>query len=196
MRTVENLRTSKVPEAPVACDGCLVHGGFHATWRAIAEPVMAAVRVLRIAEKGAPVFVVGHSLGGALALFAALELAIEHDTHPAGVFTFGCPRVGNGNFSAFVRATLPTACWRVTHWKDPVPHLPFVRGITPGLSGFWHTPTEVFYDEASTTHHTCNGSGEDPRCSAQFHIGIPPDVNDHLTYFGDAGVGKATCAKA
>ena len=192
---IENIQTSKVPEQSVACSGCMVHKGFHDAWRSIAKQVVARVLWLRTAvAQDASVFVVGHSLGGALAQFAAIELAVEHNLRPSGVFTFGCPRVGNANFSHFANATLVNE-WRVTHWKDPVPHLPFVSGPYPSVAGYWHTPREVFYDETSTSHRTCNGSGEDGTCSAQFPLGVTTRyIHDHLTYFGSTGVGKVACA--
>lgn len=161
--------------------------------------------------------------GGALAVFAALNIFADHglktsvytyvrrrsarklETFAASALLLGstaarrvacppqgCPRIGNRNFSAFVKARLPDTS-RVTHWRDPVPHLPFVHGLGPGVSGFWHTSTEIFYNEPSDAHKVCDGSGEDPTCSAQFNISAAAGVKDHTTYFGVAGIGKKTC---
>ena len=57
-----------------------------------------------------------------------------------GVYTYGQPRVGNKQFAHFYN-TGKHVSWRVTHWHDSVPHLPLE------WQGFWHTATEVFYNE-------------------------------------------------
>ena len=49
--------------------------------------------------------------------------------------------------------------WRVTHYKDVVPQLP-PQGPIP----YQHAATEVYEDQNGKTK-TCNGSGEDPKCS-------------------------------
>ena len=61
--------------------------------------------------------------------------------------------------------------WRVTHWQDPVPHLPL------RMMGFTHVSTEVFYNENSTEYRVCDGSGEDKSCSNNFPSGNGFDIN-------------------
>lgn len=39
------------------------------------------------------IYITGHSLGGALALFAAVELSLNYTV--TAVYTYGQPRVGN-----------------------------------------------------------------------------------------------------
>ena len=48
----------------------------------------------------APVLVLGHSLGGAIAMLAALDL-VEHNVSNVKMVTFGQPRVGNDVFAAY-----------------------------------------------------------------------------------------------
>jgi len=49
----------------------------------------------------APIVVTGHSLGGALATFAVLDL-LNNLSNSLGLFvSFGSPRVGNSNFANF-----------------------------------------------------------------------------------------------
>jgi triacylglycerol lipase len=62
-----------------------VHAGFWSAWSAIAAPVMAA-----IGDK--PVTLVGHSLGGALAICAAVSLKLTGKP-PVYVYGFEPPRV-------------------------------------------------------------------------------------------------------
>lgn len=61
------------------------HEGFWRAWRAIATDVLAAI-------DGQPVTLVGHSLGAALAIAAALDMTISGNP-PAGVYGFEPPRV-------------------------------------------------------------------------------------------------------
>lgn len=61
------------------------HSGFWSAWQAIATDVLAAIN-------GRPVTLVGHSLGGALAIAAALDMTISGNP-PVAVFGFEPPRV-------------------------------------------------------------------------------------------------------
>ncbi|MDE2608967.1 MAG: alpha/beta fold hydrolase [Burkholderiales bacterium] len=61
------------------------HSGFWRAWQAISVDVLAAI-------DGHPVILVGHSLGAALAIAAALEMTISGNP-PASVFGFEPPRV-------------------------------------------------------------------------------------------------------
>ena len=75
--------------------------------------------------EGLPIFVTGHSLGGALATLGAAYLS---GWGLAACYTFGAPRVGNKEFSS----SLQTPIYRVVNPLDTVPHIP-----TP-LRGYRH----------------------------------------------------------
>jgi len=79
-------------------------------------------------------------------------------------YSYEAPRVGNGAFSAeFTRRfgrSFPV--FRVTHYKDPVVHLPFE------WMGYKHVETEVYIDERGA-YKVCKGT-EDPTCSNQWLI--------------------------
>jgi len=88
---------------------------------------------------------VGHSLGGAVALLAALELH-KRGMPPATVTTFGEPKVGNKGFVALVDAMLvsgpdasgPSTYRRLTHVDDPVPLLPLTEwGYLPHAGEYY-----------------------------------------------------------
>ncbi len=70
-----------------------------------------------------PLFVTGHSLGGALAVLAGARLA------PRAVYAYGCPRVGNAAFAASLGST---PIYRMVHGEDLVTRVP------PGWAGFEH----------------------------------------------------------
>ena len=92
--------------------------------------------------------------------------------------TFGQPRTGNAAFASWANKRLEASAlqaYRVTHWQDPVPHVP------PRSAGYEHVGTEVFYDSSMIHYTVCNGSGEDPSC-ADSKIGY--SLNDHIYYYG------------
>lgn len=62
-----------------------IHGGFWKAWQAISADVLAAIN-------GQPVTLVGHSLGSAIAICAAVEMTISGNP-PAAVYGFEPPRV-------------------------------------------------------------------------------------------------------
>lgn len=89
--------------------GGLVHRGF-------LRALLRVWRPLRTHLVGCPgpLFVAGHSLGGALATLAGSAL------RPRAVYTFGAPRVGDAAFGATLRAPL----FRVENRSDLVTRVP------------------------------------------------------------------------
>ncbi|GFR47575.1 hypothetical protein Agub_g9303 [Astrephomene gubernaculifera] len=71
---------------------------------------------------GARLWVLGHSLGGAVALMAAAHLEAAHGLRAAGVFTFGCPRTGDSSWAAAYR--LADVTLRLDNTGDIIPGLP------------------------------------------------------------------------
>jgi hypothetical protein len=167
---IDDINTLKVSYPP--CSGCFVHEGFYDTYLSVQSQMVPALQALIKEYPSLPIQVTGHSLGGALSIHAALDI-IHTFNHPVDVvYNFGQPRVGNPAFETYQKIVLPT--YRVTHWEDPVPHLP------PEILGFVHGPTEIFYNSNNTAFKVCDSSGEDPTCSDQFPVDA--NVNDHLYY--------------
>ncbi|KAK4038733.1 Alpha/Beta hydrolase protein [Parachaetomium inaequale] len=115
------------------CDNCTVHMGFMASWRNAREVVIPALKAAREKYPGYRVHLVGHSLGGAVAALAALEVRLGLGWRDVVVTTFGEPRVGNGKLAEYVdrafgllaqKDSEDLAYRRVTHVGDPVPLLP------------------------------------------------------------------------
>lgn len=92
----------------------VVHQGFYQAWQAIAVDVLAAV-------DGKPVTLVGHSLGGAIALMAATDM-MHSGIKPAAVYGFEAPRVSPTSCVADLLA--PINPWLCRNGSDPVPDVP------------------------------------------------------------------------
>ncbi|CAM9155887.1 unnamed protein product [Chrysoparadoxa australica] len=172
----------KYAQAPVAyegCEGCLVHEGFYKCAQAVVADVWEEIRRIRTKmpiTALSHVYVTGHSLGGAISTLVSLELA---DHMRVVNYSFGSPRIGNDDFAAYTASTLPSAV-RVVHQADLIPHMPLRAW------GYKHHPTEMWETEdpdGGIHIRECDGSGEDPSCSASypwFHCSL----GDHARYLG------------
>lgn len=63
-----------------------------------------------------PLWITGHSLGGALAI-----LCFAETPDAAGLYVYGAPRVGDRDFVALTEGR---PAWRVEHSNDPIPMVP------------------------------------------------------------------------
>lgn len=134
---------------------------------------------------GYDVLVTGHSMGGALATLAAVDLQTQitrygFDPRPlVHLYTFGAIRVGNKDFAFWANNVLYNgAHFHITHARDPVPRLPPTT-----LLGYLHVPQEIYYRTNDTSYVVCqdSASAEDPDCINRAN-GI--DNDDHLWYLG------------
>jgi hypothetical protein len=109
-----------------------VHSGFYHAYSKLASQLEK--RLAEIPNK--PIYLTGHSLGGALALVASAALAgrPEFGDRIAAVYTFGAPRVGKRTFSEIVKAPH----YRVVNKGDIVPLVP-----PTWLRGYVHTGTPI-----------------------------------------------------
>jgi triacylglycerol lipase len=97
----------------------MVHRGFERAFQGLADNGLTAkVKVIQAATDGqVPIYITGHSLGGALAQIAA---AVIGGDDIAACYTFGSPRVGNAYFDLWVKAP----SYRVVNHADIVPQVP------------------------------------------------------------------------
>ncbi len=122
----EDIKTDLTANlVPVNGGAGRVHSGFQAAYEGVADPIAAAVRKH---DPDLPLYIAGHSLGGALAVVAARCLDPESI---AAVYTFGCPRVADDEF--FLRLKVPI--YRVVNAGDGVPRIPFGFFMTVLLKG-------------------------------------------------------------
>lgn len=103
-----------------------LHRGFAEAYMSVSERVMKGIQRL-YKEEPRPIFLTGHSLGGALATICAFDcfLGLELTAGDLYVATYGSPRVGNGAFRRLYDEAVP-ASWRVVVAPDLVTKLPKV----------------------------------------------------------------------
>ena len=118
--------------------GARFHKGFLEALEMIWEPMLAAVNnAIRIKER--PVWVTGHSLGGALALLAAWRLQRSFvSIHE--IVTFGAPMIGNDTAAKAFEQEFSGKIYRFVDLEDVVPHLPSVSLIA---NAYTHCQNEV-----------------------------------------------------
>lgn len=118
-----------------------IHKGFNAALSSVLEELIHTLGGCpKPGETRPPIFLTGHSLGGALAVLAALEL--QRNGFPiAGVYTFGQPRVGNGAYARRYNGSLGDRTWRLVYQEDIVPRIPHLPAIH---DLYQHVGQEVF----------------------------------------------------
>lgn len=99
--------------------GGLVHKGFLEELAAVQSKVVK--NLLAQGGRGRPVYVTGHSQGGAEAALATRAL-LAGGFPVVSTYTFAAPRAGNLNFVTSIPATLPIH--RIEFGDDIVPHVP------------------------------------------------------------------------
>lgn len=151
---------------------CNVHHGFYETTLEIRDQVIHTVQNLKLEFPDYKVIVTGHSLGAAISQFLGLELI--HAGIDATVYNYGQPRLGDLNFAVFVDGILKQKLFRMTHYKDWVPHAP------PRLLDYHHSCLEIYEDQYQNIR-PCLFSCEDPTCSNRFPI-KKTNGHDHEVY--------------
>jgi len=124
-----------------------VHRGFEAALNSVLIAICDALGGCSNAIHAKPIFVTGHSLGGALAVLAAMELHRNGFTI-AQVYTFGQPRVGNKAFADWYDSALKDRTWRMVFEEDIVPRFPHLPSFR---DPYWHGGNEVFISSLHPT---------------------------------------------
>ncbi|KAF8887340.1 Alpha/Beta hydrolase protein [Infundibulicybe gibba] len=144
---LDELDKSLFPEISSAMK---IHDGFGEAQER--HSVLAAVKTAFNEYSTKKVTLVGHSLGGAIALISSVYLKLYL---PVGTIvntvTYSMPRVGNQEFADYVDANLNLT--RINNKRDPIP-------ITPGrLFGFRH-PKGERYIQSSGSWVVCPGQDD------------------------------------
>ncbi|KAK8623857.1 hypothetical protein V6N13_065219 [Hibiscus sabdariffa] len=165
----------------------MVHHGFYAAYHntTIRHGILHAVKEAKEFYGELDIMVTGHSMGGAMASFCALDLTVNHEASNVQVMTFGQPRIGNAVFASYYAKLVPNTI-RVTNDHDIVPHLPPYYTYFPQKT-YHHFPREVWLYNLGmgslvyTVEKVCDSSGEDPTCSRSV---TGNSIADHLSYYG------------
>ncbi|CAA7260572.1 unnamed protein product [Cyclocybe aegerita] len=161
--------------------GATAHTGFMSAYNVVAADVLKAIKAQVAARPTCTVVVTGHSLGGAVATFAAIVIKSALPNAKVKLYTYGQPKVGNGDFAAYVERKLGVNnIFRVVHTNDGV-SLILVR-----LTGYRHFGTEYwnFKDPATPANMKKCVGGEDSTCSRSERPSIIFINEAHKTYFG------------
>lgn len=106
-----------IKAATIKCEsGGNIHSGFKEAFEEVAVEIQNKLDEKQYADK--PLFITGHSLGGALAAIAAKKL--HHAGGIASCYTYGSPRVGDEDWISDIKAPL----YRVVNAADVVTMMP------------------------------------------------------------------------
>jgi hypothetical protein len=108
-----------------------VHAGIHTTWASdLKANVMQALKDALVLYPTAPLYISGHSRGGAFATLAAAEvyfeaanLGLTNPSEQIKLYTMGSLRVGDGDFAALIENLLTTR-FRIVNNADLVTMVP------------------------------------------------------------------------
>lgn len=120
-----------------------VHKGFLNALMDIWPAMKSRIRELRPTGRHCehlPLWLTGHSLGGAMATLAAAQL-IDEDSPFYGVYTFGQPRVGNREFARIYNVEAASRSFRFQNNNDIVSRVP-ARAM-----GYSHVGNFVYISE-------------------------------------------------
>ncbi|MEL7011321.1 MAG: lipase family protein [Cyanobacteria bacterium J06588_4] len=98
----------------------------------LAETIDRTLKIDGVITDKTKIFITGHSLGGALATMAMLQITTQTDLKPV-MYTFASPRTGN---SIFAKHFYDLECFRVANSEDIVPTLPLATGRFVGEKMF------------------------------------------------------------
>ncbi|CAL1413304.1 unnamed protein product [Linum trigynum] len=165
----------------------MVHHGFYSAYHntSIRSGILKAIKKAKQYYGELDIMLTGHSMGGAIAAFCALDLVVNREAENVQLMTFGQPRIGNAVFATYYQELVPNAI-RVVNGRDIVPHLPPYYSIFPTKT-YHHFAREVWLYNLGlgslvyTVEKVCDDSGEDPTCSRSV---LWTSVSDHLSYFG------------
>ena len=175
--TIVDLSANLQPYLPYSggddndeCTNCTVHAGFMISWQNARPIIFPHLLEARKHHPDYKLVLVGHSLGGAVAALAALEMKAK-GWQPQTT-TFGEPRVGNAAFVEYLDCAFgllddhddDLQFRRVTHVDDPIPLLPMEE------LGYKMHAGEMYISKPSlppeiTDVQLCDGD-QDARCVA------------------------------
>jgi triacylglycerol lipase len=150
-----------VPEGRLGTDlaaagaGARFHQGFVRAIGDIWEPFLEAIEAER-KKNERPIWLTGHSLGGALALLAAWLLRRKFiAVHQ--VYTFGGPMIGNNEVVEAFAREFRDKIFRYVNRPDPVPKLPTISLIA---NHYGHCGAEMLLGVAATAGEAAGAAAD------------------------------------
>ena len=119
------------------------HRGFWNSVEDVWKTIYETYQTLR--EKKRPLFITGHSLGGAMATIAAAKL-VHEDKPFAGVYTFGQPRTMTRDTSLIFNSECGSRFFRFHNNNDLVTRVP------ARLMGYSHVGTYLYISKEKSIH--------------------------------------------
>lgn len=141
-----------LPEGQLGTDfvaagvGARFHRGFMAALADIWDPLFQRVTE-EIKKQDRPLWITGHSLGGALATLAAWRF-LQKFVNIHQVYTFGAPMVGNQAAADAFDRELEGKFFRYVDAPDPVPLLPTFSLLA---NSYRHCSKEMAYDSQTAS---------------------------------------------
>lgn len=131
----------------------LIHGKVHSGfYEGISGQEYRKIYDL-VSSSGRPLFLTGHSLGGALAQLCCAFLLNDNFANIGGVYTFGQPATGDAEFSSSMRAAMTFQNWAFIFEDDLVPRLPLpLVELGPGRTVQIRKDGSWTFDTAPTSH--------------------------------------------
>src|SRR5260221_2170890 len=108
---VADIRFNQVPY-PYDPNAGMTHIGFTAVYQSVRDAIQAALLAL---PAGFPLYITGHSLGGAVAVLGALDVAVNTRFTNPTMYTFAGPRVGDADFAKLFDSLVGTK--HTTSWR-------------------------------------------------------------------------------
>ncbi len=96
-----------------------VHAGFISAYKSVRDAVLDAAKKTPHRR----IVCTGHSLGGALATLAALDIQYNLPDKEVRCYTYGSPKVGNADFVKSYNKRVPQT-FRIVNSSDAVPNFP------------------------------------------------------------------------
>ena len=124
--SITDIRTDTKARLITSPSNGLVHEGFQKAFASVEESINERLESEQL--KGKPLYITGHSLGGALATIATREF--KSPVKVAASYTFGSPRVGNENWINQIKSPI----YRLVNAADSVTMLPPGSITMSGLS--------------------------------------------------------------
>lgn len=110
------------------------HAGFTGIYNSCRKQIIDVIGCLSPEKK---LYITGHSLGGALAILCALDIAVNTGFKEPVMYNFGSPRVGDPCFAYLYNAAVKNS-FRMVNANDVVSTLPPVAIGTPLSKEVWY----------------------------------------------------------